>query len=258
VSLPTVRPSAQSSEYLAFWWRRSTGGGELICATGGGHFVRRLQTVLIEAGYNDRLSSLRPDVVIERSRISNELGLGADSVRRTLTADGSWGPNTQFALYWAAKVNGAAADVLDALANDFRRRAISLVSLRYAAIVAYHPNARWDDVEFPLTTVVPGWGQALSLPTYDSALRCWNPETGDPPPDPRNSNSGSTGSRSIARPSTAQGSMASYGDTNATGVLAWVERHPVASAAIVVTTAAATLAAVGAAMKAKRRKKAKR
>ena len=108
MSYPSTRPTFQSTGYLALWWRRRTGATELVCATGGGHFVRRLQAVLLEAGYNDRLSSLRPDVVLERSRISNELGLGADSTRRTLAADGSWGPNTQFALYWAAPLLFAA------------------------------------------------------------------------------------------------------------------------------------------------------
>jgi hypothetical protein len=255
VSVPTARPSAQSTEYLALWWRRAVGGVDLICATGGGHFVRRLQQKLIEDGYGERLSSLSPSAIVLRGQTASALGLGVDTTRRTLTADGAWGANTQFALFWAAKANNAPADVLEALANDFRRRAISLVSMRYAALVAYHPNADWDDVEFALTTVVPGWGQTLSVPGYDAALRCWNPETGDPPPDPRGSRRGSS---SITRSTSSQGAMASYGDTNATGVLAWVERHPVATTGIVLATAAATVAAVNAAMKANRRKKAKR
>ncbi len=233
MSFPTTRPTFQGTGYLALWWRRRSGATELVCATGGGHFVRRLQTVLIEAGYHDRLNSLRPDVVVERSRISNELGLGADSTRRTLTADGSWGPNTQFALYWAAKSNGAAADVLSAIRDDFARRSISPVSMRYAAIVAYHPGARWDDVEFPLTTVAPGWAQTIATPTYDAALRCWDPATSEPPPDPRGSGAssgGRSGSSSITRTSSSSVTT-SYGDSNATGVLGFVERHPIATAA---------------------------
>jgi hypothetical protein len=236
MSLPSARPTFQGTAYLALWWRRRTGATELVCATGGGHFVRRLQTVLIEAGYNDRLNSLRPDVVIERSRIAGELGLGTDSTRRSLGADGAWGPNTQFALYWAAKSNGAAADVLDALRNDFARRSISPVSMRYAAIVAYHPNARWEDVEFPLTTVAPGWGQTIATPSFDAALRCWDPATSDPPADPRSGASAGGGSSSIARTSSSSVTT-SYSDSNATGVLAFVERHPIATAAGVVSVA---------------------
>lgn len=230
MSLPSARPTFQGTGYLALWWRRRTGATELVCATGGGHFIRRLQSTLVEAGYAEKLNSLRPDLVVERSRIGNELGLGADSTRRTLRVDGSWGPTTQFALYWAAKANGAAADVLSAIRDDFARRSISPVSMRYAAIVAYHPGARWDDVEFPLTTVGPGWSQTIAVPSFDAALRCWDPATSEPPADPRSgANAGRSSGSSITR--TSSSVTTSYGDSNATGVLGFVERHPIATAA---------------------------
>ncbi|MDP3274733.1 MAG: hypothetical protein Q8Q09_06015 [Deltaproteobacteria bacterium] len=224
---PTTRPSFQSGAYLALWWNRNTPNGRLICATGGGHFVRKLQTVLVEAGYNDKLSSLRPDIVLERSGVARELGLNGDATRRSLSVDGAWGPNTQFALYWAAKANGAMAEVMSSLRNDFARRALSPNSMRYAAIIAYHPTARWDDVEISLLTVPPAFGQRIAAPSYDAALRCWDPQAGGPPPDPRGTSVPSS------TPRTTAVVTRSFADSNATGALGIVERHPVATAAAV-------------------------
>jgi hypothetical protein len=226
------RPTFQGSGYLDLWWRRLTGGTTLICATGGGHFIRRLQAALIEAGYADKLTSVSPDVVVERSRIARDLGLGEDSTRRTLRVDGAWGPITQFALYWAAKDNGAAPEVLSAIRTDFARRSISPVSMRYAAIIAYHPGARFEDVEFSLMTVPPGWSQVIAVPSYDAALRCWDPNTSAPPDDPRGGmRNARSGSSSITRTSSSSSSvMSSYGDSHATGILGFVERHPIATA----------------------------
>lgn len=60
-------------------------------------------------------------------------------------------------------------------ANDFARRAVSPVSMRYAAIVAYRRSARWTSPSFLSRPSRPLRGRPYATPSFDAALVAGTP-----------------------------------------------------------------------------------
>jgi hypothetical protein len=149
---------------------------------------------------------------------------------RTLAADGAWGAVTQLCVYLAAQQNGADDELVDSLRTDLTRRGLSLNSIKYGIILAYHPSAQWDELGVSLLTVAPGFGQALPRPNYDAALRTWAENDPMPidPTDVRQPNgtpprTGTGAGSQLTLPSSLNSSQQ---DAGITGL---VKLHPIAT-----------------------------
>jgi hypothetical protein len=162
------QPTWQGRGWLDLWWARDIGNVQYINGTAGAHALRKLQQKFVDANYPARPPERSGTRLVTPSNFR---------------IDGAWGELTQFFLLLAASEHPDFNSFFrDALQRDLNAHTISQTSQKWAVLIAYHPSARWDDIDMK-TSIPPGWNQPLGLPEYDSTLQVWVANT-PPPQDP--------------------------------------------------------------------------